>query len=108
VLGAQQSPAVAVLTLKRLPRTGQTPGGMHTLGDIVELPSDTLLEMIEIAFSVGPCQIIGAPKWAKGVRYKLVFKRPPGHVVGLAGFRQSQRMLLAALVNPSSRIRRGF
>ena len=99
VLSAQQSPAVEVLTLKRLPRAGQTPGGIHTLGDIVELPGDTLLEMIEIAFSVSPYQIIGAPRWARAVPYKLVFKLPRGHVVGLAGFRQSQRMLRAALVS---------
>ena len=98
-LSAQQPPTVEVLKLYRLPQSGPTWGGWHSRPDSYELPSDTLLSMMELAFSVDPTQIIGAPQWAKTVRYELVFKPPSGQVDwGLAGFRQEQRMLRAVLV----------
>jgi uncharacterized protein (TIGR03435 family) len=73
---------------------------MHRLGDILDLASDTLLQMIGLAFTASPDQIIGAPKWAKTVRYKLAFKLPSGQVdSGFAGLRQEQRMLRDVLAN---------
>lgn len=97
---AQQPPAVEILKLYRLPQSGPTWGGWHTRRDSYELPSDTLISMMELAFSVDPTQIIGAPQWAKTVRYELVFRPPSGQLDwGLAGFRQEQRMLRAVLVD---------
>ena len=100
LLRAQQPPTVEILQLKQLPRPGPTWGGLHALRDSYELPSDTLISMMELAFSIGPTQIIGAPRWAKTARYELVMKPQPDQVdSGLAGFRQGQRMLRAVLVD---------
>lgn len=100
LLSAQQPPAVEILKLYRLPQSGPTWGGWHARRDSYELPNDTLISMLELAFSVDPTQIIGAPQWAKTVRYDLVFRPPSGQLDwGLAGFRQEQRMIQAVLVD---------
>jgi uncharacterized protein (TIGR03435 family) len=100
LLSAQQPPTVEILKLYRIPQPGPTWGGWHTRRDSYELPSDTLMSMMELAFSIGPTRIVGAPQWAKTVRYELVFRPPSGQVDwGLAGFRQEQRMLRAILID---------
>ena len=100
LLSAQQPPTVEVLKLYRLPQSGPTWGGWHTRRDSYELRSDTLMSMMELAFSVAPAQIIGVPQWARTERYELVFRPSSGQLDwGLAGFRQEQRMLRAVLVD---------
>jgi len=101
VLRAQQPPTVEVLELKQLPQSGLTSGGWYTLRGAYELPSNTLTSMMELAFGVGPTQIIGAPQWAQTARYELVFKPAPGFIPppGPVGFHQAQLLLRAVLAD---------
>ena len=101
VLRAQQPPTVEVLELKQLPQSGLTSGGWYTLRGAYELPSNTLTSMMELAFGVGPTQIIGAPQWAQTARYELIFKPAPGFIPppGPVGFHQAQLLLRAVLAD---------
>jgi len=93
------SPPFTVTSLRRVADTSSAWGGMQRANGSVELPQDTLVDLIEIAYNVEEEQIVNAPAWAATTRYRISVDSPQssGGASALDSESQAQKMLQALL-----------
>lgn len=77
LLQGWQGPAFEVADIKPSDASVQKPGkGRMLPGGRIELPGQTVRDLIAFAYSVQDDMIVGAPKWAGEERYDIVAKAP--------------------------------